>query len=183
VKYVRVTPRSFDVPDAEAAAATLEALLDAGDALDGGEAEATGELDAGVLAVVGAFRVGGVVRNIREPEVGGVRLPRQVRAGAAFDADLAGLPPFVVALDADLRIYDAGTGDRRVVALGVEHWLRERRIGVRGGARFNTAGAHDGAVTGGASVAVRAGLYVDGYVMRGSGSGDDGWGLAARVSF
>jgi hypothetical protein len=127
--------------------------------------------------------VGGVVRNIRAPEFGALRLPRQVRAGAAFDADLAGLPPFIVALDADLRTYDAGTGDRRVVALGAEHWLRERRIGIRGGVRVNTAGARDEAVTAGVSVAPRAGLYVDGYVVRGSGSGETGWGAAARVSF
>ena len=141
------------------------------------------DLDVGVLAVAGAVRVGGLVRNVREPEFGGLRLPRQVRVGAAFDGDALGMLPLVVALDADLHAYDAGSGDRRVIALGAERWLFARRLGVRGGARVNTAGERDRAITAGASVAARAGLYLDGHIVQGGEAGEDGWGVAARVSF
>src|SRR5688572_18330093 len=141
------------------------------------------DLDLGVLAVAGAIRVGGLVRNVREPELGGVRLPRQVRIGVALDGEALAMLPVMVALDADLDAYDAGRGERRVIALGAERWLFARRLGVRGGARFNTAGAHDRAITAGASVALRAGMYVDGHIVQGGDAGEDGWGVAARVSF
>jgi hypothetical protein len=82
-----------------------------------------------------------------------------------------------------VRTYATGTGDRRVVALGAEHWLWTKRIGVRGGARFNTAGAKDRAATAGGSVAARNGLYLEGYIVRGGSAAERGWGLGARVSF
>jgi hypothetical protein len=139
------------------------------------------DLDLGVLAVAGALRVGGLVRNVREPELGGVRLPRQVRIGAAYDGEAIERLPWMLAVDADVRAYDAGNGERRVIALGAERWLLARRLGVRGGARFNTAGAQDGAATAGGSFAMRPGFYVDGHIVQG---GDEaGWGVAARVSF
>ena len=141
------------------------------------------DLDLGVLAVTGALRVGGLVRNVSEPELGGLRLPRQVRVGAAFDGEALGMRPLVVALDADLLAYDAGSGERRVIAVGAEQWLFARRLGIRGGTRFNSAGARDWAITAGASVAVRAGVYVDSHIAQGGEAGEDGWGVAARVSF
>lgn len=146
-----------------------------------GGGDGTVDLDLGVLAVAGAMRVGGLVRNVRAPELGGLRLPRQVRVGAAFDAEAIDRLPLTVAVDADLRSYDAGTGRRRVLAVGAEQWMRARRVGVRGGARYNTVGTQEAAVTGGASVAVRAGFFVDGHVVQ--GGDEDGWGVAARVSF
>jgi hypothetical protein len=155
------------------AGATLKYVRGAGDgAID---------LDLGVLAVAGAIRVGGLVRNVSEPDLGGVRLPRQIRIGVAFDGAAVERLPIMVAADADLRVYDAGNGERRVIALGAEHWLLARRVGIRGGARINTAGAQDGAATAGGSVAVRAGFYLDGHIVQ--GGDEDGWGLAARVSF
>jgi hypothetical protein len=148
-----------------------------------GEGDRAVDLDLGVLAVAGALRVGGLVRNVREPRLGGVGLPRQVRIGAAFDGEAVGMLPLMVALDADVRAYDAGGGERRVIAIGAERWVLARRLGIRGGGRFNTAGAQDRAVTAGASVAMRAGLYVDGHVVQGGETGEHGWGVAARVSF
>ena len=188
VKYVRATPRAAFV----AAAADIPALLDRGGDLEGGDAEGAFDLDVGVLAVFGGIRVGAVVRHLREPgfdlpaaaaDVEPMRLPRQVRVGAAFDADAAGLLPLTVSLDADVDAYATGSGERRVVALGAEHWLLSRRLGVRGGARFNTVGARDEAVTGGLSVSLRPGTYVDAHVVAGGDGGEEGWGVAARVSF
>ncbi len=178
VKYVRGTSRTATLPDGSA-----DDALDAAHDLDGGEAEGLVDLDIGALAVGGGLRAGLLVRNVREPEFGGHRLPRQVRLGAAYDGDAAGLPPFVIALDADLRRYDAGRGERRVVALGAEHWLRPRRFAVRGGGRVNTAGDGGGVVTAGASAAPRAGFFVDGHVAFGTDEAEQGWSVAARVSF
>jgi hypothetical protein len=142
------------------------------------------DLDVGALAVAGPVRLGVTARNLREPEFDqGFVLPRQVRVGAAFDAArLPGLP-LTIAVDADVRTYTFGAGDRRVVAVGAEQWLLARRLGVRGGARFNTAGAEEKAATAGISVAPRAGLYLDGFIVRGGSADDRGWGVGARVSF
>jgi hypothetical protein len=136
-----------------------------------------------VLALRGPFRVGATIRNVRQPEFSEVRLPRQVRIGAAFQGAAVGLLPITVALDADLRRYDSATGERRVIAVGAEQWLAQRRLGVRAGARFNTAGARERAATAGISVALRSALYVDAHVTGGGADDDRGWGLAIRVSF
>ena len=48
------------------------------------------DVDLGVLATRGAVRLGVTARNLREPRFGDRRLPRQVRAGAAFDGAAAG---------------------------------------------------------------------------------------------
>ena len=182
VKYVRGTARvrGFDPVDAGAG---VPELLDAGDDLEGGEVDATVNVDVGLLATRGAVRVGVTARNLREPRFGDRKLPRQVRAGAAFDGATAGTVPVMVSIDADLGRYDGAGGDRRVIALGVEHWLRPQRIGIRGGARFNTVGEQDRTVTVGASVALRAGLFIEGYAAAGGESDEHGWGVAARVSF
>jgi hypothetical protein len=183
VKYVRATPRRTEIPGDEAFASGIPDILDDGDDLSGGDAEGAFDLDIGVIAVAGALRAAAVVRNVREPEFDGVRLPRQVRVGGAFDGEIAGLPPFVVSLDADLRGYDAGYGERRVVAIGGEYWLRPKRLAVRAGSRVDTAGALDTVVTAGASVAPRAGFFIDGHAAVGGDGADTGWGIAARVSF
>lgn len=162
-----------------------DVLLDAGERLDG-DGHSTFDLDLGVLAAFGALRAGGVVRNVRAAELGGtsgVDLPRQVRIGAAFDGDAAGWHPVTIAIDADLRRYAGPGGERRVIAAGAEEWFAEHRLGVRAGARFNTVGAEERAASGGISVAVRSGLYVDGHVVFGGSADERGWGVAARVSF
>lgn len=147
--------------------------------LDGGTVSRF-DLDAGLLAVAGPFRFGVVGRNLREPAFDGVRLPRQVRLGAAFDAEAIGGAPLIVSLDADARAYESGAGERRAVAAGVERWFRMRRIGVRGGVRVNTVGAREGTATAGASWLLRPGVYADGYL---AGGDERGWGAAARISF
>jgi hypothetical protein len=158
--------------------------------LEGGDAEGRFDLDLGVLAVAGPVRLGAAVRNVREPEFGaegpgqpGIRLQRNVRVGAAFNPEDATGIPLTVALDADVRSYSAGTGERRVVALGAEHWVASKRVGIRAGGRFNTVGARERSATAGLSVSLRAGLFVDGHVVRGGSADDRGWGVAARISF
>jgi hypothetical protein len=182
VKYVRGTARVRDLDSADTAGGISD-LLDEGDALSGGEGEGNLDVDLGVLAAVGVVRLGLTARNLAAPRFGDLRLDRQVRAGAAFDGAAAGRFPMLVSLDVDLRRYGAATGDRRVVAFGGEHWLRPQRLALRGGARFNTVGEQDQTFTAGASAAVRAGLFVDGYGAVGTKTGESGWGVAARVSF
>lgn len=192
LKFIRGTVRTDRVDS------LLQAndLLDRGDDLDGGEADSAFDLDAGVLAVIGPVRLGVLMRNVREPEFAlrrgsgqaagiedRVQLRRQVRVGAAIDAEVTGGPPLTMALDVDVRATPTATGDRRNVALGAERWFRARRIGVRGGARFNTAGERERSATGGLSVAVRAGLFVEAHLVRGGAADDRGWGVGVRVSF
>ena len=188
LKYLRGTVRHSR---ADSLLASGE-LMDIGEELDEGEAEGRFDFDIGVLAVGGPLRLGAVVRNAREPEFGadhsaaaepGVRLPRQIRVGAAFDPERETGIPLTIALDADVRTYETATGERRVVAAGAEQWFRSRRFAVRAGGRFNTAGARERSATAGATVALRSGLFVDGHVVRGGSAGEEGWGLAARVSF
>lgn len=152
----------------------------------GGDAEGRFDLDAGVLAVAGSLRLGAVVRNMTEPEFGDVdpiRLQRQVRVGAAFSPEDATGIPLTVGLDADVKVYASTYGDRRVVAVGAEQWLAAKRVGIRGGGRFNTAGARERSATAGVSVLVRSALFLDGHVIRGGSADERGWGVSARVSF
>ena len=182
VKYLRGTSRVRDVEAGESPVLVSD-LFDRGDDLSGGAGRGTMDIDLGVLATLGAVRLGATARNLREPQFGDSRLSRQVRMGVAFDGAAAGTAPLMVSLDVDLRRYATATGDRRVIAIGGEHWMRPGRIALRGGARFNTVGAQDRTVSAGASVAARAGLFVDGFAASGSGTSERGWGVAARVSF
>ena len=184
LKYVRGTLRSGVGDVSESAAG----LLDRGDDLTGGDAHGQFDVDVGAIAVGGPIRVGAVVRNVRQPEFGDAgetpfRLPRQVRVGGAFDAEAAGSVPLVIAVDADMKSYVTGTGERRVIAVGAEQWFGTKRVGVRAGARFNTVGQQDRAATGGISVAVRSGLYLEAHAVHGGSLDDRGWGAGARVSF
>jgi hypothetical protein len=181
LKYVRGTLRATGAagpipPSSE--------LLDMGEDLGGGHAENRFDLDAGVIGAAGPVRVGAVMRNVRALKFGdgAFTLARQTRLGAALDlADGRGL---VLAVDADARTYATASGDRRVVAAGAEQWLWAKRVGIRGGGRFNTVGARERVATAGASVAVRAGLYVEGQLVRGrAASAERGWGLGTRVTF
>jgi hypothetical protein len=182
VKFLRGTARVRQLEGADADVSVPE-LLDAADDLDGGDGDGSLDVDVGVLAVYGAVRLGVTGRNLREPRFDGRRLARQVRAGVAFDGAAVDRTPIVLSLDVDLARYEGTAGERRVIAVGGEHWVRPRRIGLRGGAMFNTVGERDRAVTAGASVAARAGLFVEGHAAFGSNTGESGWGIAARVSF
>ena len=189
VKYVRGTLRQTR---GDPATAPSE-LLRLGESLDSGNSEGRFDLDIGVLVVTGPLRLGARMRNVLEPQFesatsesvgnGMLQLPREFRVGAAFDPEAATGVPLVVALDVDAVRYESVSGVRRVVALGGEQWLFDKRLGIRAGARANTVGARGKAATAGVSVAVRPGLYLDGHAVRGGSDEEAGWGLAARVSF
>jgi F plasmid transfer operon protein TraF len=190
LKYVRGTLHAAR----EDNLAALDVVLDRGDALEDGNAESRFDMDVGVLAVAGALRLGARMRNVLEPEFSidrasasepevQLRLPRQTRVGMAIDGSELVQVPFTVALDVDVNRYAAPSGLRRVVALGVEQWLWNERVGVRGGVRMNTEGARERAATAGASFAVRPGFLLEGHVVRGREADERGWGLATRVSF
>jgi hypothetical protein len=181
LKYVRGTVRTAVGDNSR----PVGGLLDDGEALDGGDGEGRLDVDVGVLAVAGPIRLGGVVRNIREPTFGDgqLRLPRQVRLGAAFDVEKVGGTPLMIAVDADAKSYETAGGFRAAVAVGVEQWLFAKRLGLRAGGRLNRVGAKEKTVTGGISVSLRSGLYVDGHIVRGGSPRERGWGAAARVSF
>jgi hypothetical protein len=182
LKYVRGTVRT-GVGDASS---STRDLVDEGEELEGGKGEGRFDLDVGVLATAGGLRLGAVVRNLRESEFGdgALRLPRQVRLGAAFDIERAGFGvPLVVAVDADAVSYETARGRRGVFAVGAEQWLLTRRLGIRAGARINRVGAKEKSATAGLSVAVRAGTYLEAHYVRGGSPEERGWGAAARVSF
>ena len=181
LKYVRGTLRA----GTDGAARPIDDLLDSGENLKGGDAESRFDLDAGLMGAFGPVRIGAVMRNIREPKFAGetFTLPRQTRVGAAIDAERAGGPPFIASIDADVKTYATATGDRRVIAVGAEQWLWRKRIGVRGGGRFNRVGARERAATVGVSVGVRNGFYVEGQAVRGGSDAERGWGISTRVTF
>ena len=190
LKRLRGTVRNGPLDDT----ASLLASVEQGETLEGGDAESRYDLDVGLIAVAGPLRLGATVRNVREPEfftaggasaalATGLRLPRQVRVGAAIDGAAVGSIPLTVAVDADLRTYLTASGERRMIALGAEQWILDRRVGVRVGGRVNRRGTRESVATAGLTVATGGGLYLDGHVVRGGAEDERGWGLATRISF
>jgi hypothetical protein len=155
-------------------------VLDSGEELSGGDAEGRFDFDVGIIGVAGPVRLGAVMRNVRAPKFadGAFVLPRQTRVGAAVVTS-----SLTLAVDADAQTYVTGTGDRRVIAAGAEQWLAARRLGLRGGVRFNRVGARERAATAGVSVALRKGSYVEGALIRSGADAERGWTVGARVTF
>jgi hypothetical protein len=172
-----------------AAGVTVDEALDrAGDL----ETEGQNRFDAhvGALAFVGPLRIGVVARNLSRPAFddpagGRIALPRQVRAGVAYGGGGPAYArrPWNVAVDADLVTVHGVDGPRRAVAAGVERWWADERVALRGGARLQTAGDARPQASGGASVALWPGFYVEGQVSGGADEATAGWSLAARITF
>jgi hypothetical protein len=89
----------------------------------------------------------------------------------------------VVAVDADMMAVPTAVGDERRIAVGGEVWSRGRTIGARGGFSASTLGDARTAGSGGISVAVKRGIYLDGQLTGGSDSTRKGWSAAFRVTF
>jgi hypothetical protein len=159
--------------------------LSAADALDV-SVSTKFDMDVGIMAALGPLRVGGILRNVTRPEFGGdggdFRLDRKARVGAALVRDR--LPvPVNLAVDVDLNETETLMGEVRHTAAGVEAYVWERRVGVRGGVSVNTAGAGGTSASGGLSVMLQSGLYAEGAITRGSDPSREGWSLGLNVTF
>jgi hypothetical protein len=148
-----------------------------------------GDVDAGVLVRLSRLRLGLSARNLTAPTFTDAdsvtwTLDRRVRAGVALvaDRDRAGRQSWVVAADADLTRDDQVAGSWRGIGAGVEKWMAGRRVAVRGGVEASTAGTARPAATGGVSVAVPGGFFVDVAGVAGAEQ-RRGWGLSAHVMF
>ncbi len=176
------------VSSAEAAGGAIDEVFDR--ASDGSRTGTTrGDVDAGVLVRLARLRLGLSARNLTAPTFAGAdgvtwRLGRRVRAGLAVvaDADRAGRQRWVVAADADLTRDDQVAGDWRGIGAGLERWMAGRRVAVRGGFEASTAGDARPSATGGISVAVPGGLFLDVAGVAGA-QRRRGWGLSAHVMF
>lgn len=164
------------------------------DVLDrGGDLEGNGrtraDLDAGLMLNAGQFRLGLAARNLRQPDFApdGVedpdaRLKRHVRLGGAWGAGWPGPAPLVLSVDADLTRTMDIDGERRDVATGAEVWVLQRRVGVRGGWRASTVGETRPVASGGLSVAVKRGVYVDAFIARGENE-RRAWSVGGRFTY
>jgi hypothetical protein len=189
--YVTVgTTVKFVRGNVGAAAGRTTSWDDAVEAAEGIETGGStrGDLDVGAMFAVGAFRAGLVVRNVTEPSFedddGNNKrsLERHARAGVAWADGWPGMARTIVAFDADLTRVPHVSGDRRDMAVGIEHWTYEHRVGVRGGLRASTIDAARPVASGGGSFALRPGVYVDGYFAHGRAE-DRAWGLAVRLTY
>jgi len=164
----------------------IAASIDAAEELEG-PSETHAALDIGALARVGRLRLGLMVRNATETTFfgdddrgTGLTLDRRFRAGVALGSH-SNLT--MLAADFDLTRSLTATGEQQRAAVGVEGWSVSRRIGLRGGASVNMLDTDRIVVSGGASVAVRKGTYVDVAGALGSDDSQSGWGFALRVTF
>jgi len=153
-----------------------------------GRGDTAFDVDAGVMFAVERIRVGLVARHLTKPtfalgdEAGEIELSREVRAGVAWGSQWPGNSRLTVSVDADMTTRPTPSGDRRDVAAGVETWLGDRRLALRGGARRSTTGASRAALTGGASYAVRSSIFVEGHVVVGQRD-ERGWSAGIRAGF
>ena len=145
------------------------------------------DVDAGVMLDLPRVKLGLTGRNLFEPEfdstddLARLQLPRQVRAGVALRAT----ETLIVSVDADLtRTPDVVTGDWRSLAAGAEQRFWQDRAAVRGGARFSTTGDTRPVLTTGGSIALKSGLFADGYAAIGlERAAPDGFGVGVRMVF
>jgi hypothetical protein len=172
---------------ASASVTPTEASLDRAAQLPG-DGETHADLDVGALAIFGRFRAGVSAKNLRAPAFGTAddrqALPRQARAGVAVVGRTPGLvTQLALAVDADLTRTTTAVGEARYVAGGVEAWMLRRRVGVRAGLSANTVGEARTSSSGGVSLGVRAGTYVEAQLTSGSDQARRGWGFDLRVTF
>jgi hypothetical protein len=167
-------------------ASSWDAAFDAAERLDTVD-DSQADVDIGAMVAGGRVRAGIVVRNTTTPTFGDeltmpVTLPRRARLGVAWGDRWPGMAQTIVAVDADLTEVPHAGGERRDVAAGVERWMWGRRVSLRGGVRGSTTGEARPIASGGASLALRPGMYVDAYLARGRRD-DSAWGIAARLSY
>jgi hypothetical protein len=149
--------------------------------------EGSGDLDVGLMAVVGPARFGATVKHLSEPEFGEglrqFRLRRQARAGASWIVGEPGAPAkLTLAGDADLMRVTTAFGDARHVAGGAEFVLLRPQLAIRAGISANTVGRAARSTGIGGSVGLSRGFYLDGAATFGSDESRKGWSLAFRLA-
>jgi hypothetical protein len=152
------------------------------------DSESEGGLDIGAMAMFRPWRAGIMVRNAKEPTFGEgdteFTLRRQVRAGVAWSsAASTAYGGASIAFDADLRELPTALGDERRIAVGGELWTKKRLFGGRAGISRSTVGEHRTAYSGGASVALRTGVFGEAQLTGGSDELRKGWSLGLRLTF
>ncbi|HMD34912.1 MAG TPA: hypothetical protein VKH42_08085 [Vicinamibacterales bacterium] len=152
-------------------------------------AETETDFDVGAAFSYGVLRVGATVRNLRAAtlatDAGNVlQLERQARVGAALMGHTKGqIETATLSFDADLRTFHTLYGEERRAAGGAEIWTKGRVFGVRGGISANTVGDSYVSASGGASVALHHGIYIEGQITRGSDQSRQGWSAGLRLTF
>jgi len=147
------------------------------------------DLDLGALARFGRAQFGISVKNVRrakfETDAGPLTLDRQARAGAAILGRSDGwIKEMTIAADADLTTTSSlSGGDTRHIAAGLEVWIFGKKVGLRGGGSGNTVGSKGSSASGGVSVALKSGLYVDAQHTNGTDLTRKSWGIALRSTF
>jgi hypothetical protein len=113
-----------------------------------------------------------------------LEIDRQVRAGVAFLAAPRGaLSGVTVAVDGDLTRTRTVTGDVRHIAVGVETWFGQRRVGLRSGMSIDTAGPARTTGAAGGSVSLPYRIEVSGAALFGADTSRNGWRLALGMAF
>ena len=177
------------VATAPSVAGDADASLDAAAEADG-PTRTTGDVDVGAVLHLKRLRLAVAARNLAAPEFPASdgrdwRIDRIVRVGMAVvaEAHRAGRQDWTVSADADLTRETTPFGDRRDVAVGAERWIAHRRVGVRGGLRVSTVDEARAAVSGGASVGLTSGVWVETQATGGADRTTRGWGIDAHVMF
>ena len=176
VKFSRGTARIAELSFAETIGDAFDELEDAG-----GRSSGTVDLDIGLHAEMPRLRAGVTFKNLRQPRFHTIAetaivVKRRARLGVAF-VPRDGL---TFALDVDLDTADPLVGLRRVIALGGESRLGPRLF-VRGGVRWQRDADRRPAGALGASVLLRSGFWLDGYVIPQPRNDGQGFGIALRV--
>jgi hypothetical protein len=152
-------------------------------------ADSHAEFDVGAMVRYKMLRIGGTVRNLRQvtlmTDAGNtLHLERQMRAGIALTGHTGGrIETATVSFDADLRSMHTFFGEQRRIAGGGELWTKGKSFGVRAGVSANTIGGSTVSTSGGISVALRRGAYVEGQLTGGGDVSRSGWSTGVRLTF
>lgn len=142
------------------------------------------DLDLGAMADFQKARVGLTLKNLRQPgftNVAGLatRLPRQIRAGAAW------LPKdgVTLALDLDLDTVGLWDGPRRGLAVGGESRVSSH-LTARGGVRWNLEDdLNRPAYSAGASLKLSASIWLDAHYTYSENRRERAFGAALRAGY
>jgi hypothetical protein len=177
LKYVRGRFTSAGV-----AGATLEDVLDTAEDL-ASDSEGRFDLDLAFMADMRRVRIGVVLKNLKEPtfaDAAGTAITQERRA--RFGVAILPADGVTLAMDLDLDTVDLRDGLRRNLAVGGESRLGSR-VAVRAGVRWSVEGARRLVSTAGGSIALRTGLWVDGYYAHGAADAARGFGVALRAAY